>query len=210
MIVFCVISNKKQNRCTVHVMKEPVTFYPPLRLIYYTTTAQETCYNINPMQKIKEIYKKTVSYIKNLNFTQVNKKYIGLVGLILVLAIVGYQIFNIQSQTDKSELVSTLDEAIEQIKAAKENKDQYTQKKIYEADYNAREAEIEIKAEEIAQKLHSMKLEENIKVDKATMESIGDSLQILLYVMHNSTDLKNLNDEILALSIIIEEVKTQI
>ncbi len=191
-------------------MKEPVTFYPPLRLIYYTTTAQETCYNINPMQKIKEIYKKTVSYIKNLNFTQVNKKYIGLVGLILVLAIVGYQIFNIQSQTDKSELVSTLDEAIEQIKAAKENKDQYTQKKIYEADYNAREAEIAIKAEEIAHKLHSMKLEENIKVDKATMERIGDSLQILLYVMHNSTDLKNLNDEILALSIIIEEVKTQI
>jgi len=162
------------------------------------------------MQKIKEIYNKGVEYIKNLNFSSLSKKSIGIGVVVLVLAFAGFQFFSTQYKTDKNELSTILDDAIAQIKAAKENKDQYIEKKIYEADYNAREAEIEIKAEEIAQKLHSIKLAEDVKVDKATLESIGDSLQILLYVMHNSTNLKDLNDEILALSIIIEEVKTQI
>ncbi len=160
------------------------------------------------MQKIKDIYNKSIEYIKNLS--SVHKKYIGLAVVVLILVLVGYLFFYTGSRTDKNELSTILDSAIEQIEAAKENKDQYLDKKIYEADYNTRETEIEIKAEEIAMKLHSIELSDEVKIDKATLENIGDSLQILLYVIHNSTDLKDLNDEILALTIIIEEIKTQI
>lgn len=162
------------------------------------------------MQKIKEIYKGTVEYLKNFNFGSINKKYIGTGALVLVVAVVGIQLFSIQSKTDKTELAIILDSAVEQLEAAKENKTQYIEKKIYQADYNKKEAEIEVRAEEIVEKLHLIKLRDEVKVQKETLEDIGNSLQLLLYVIHNSPSLKDINDEILAFSIIVEEIKEQI
>ncbi len=160
------------------------------------------------MQKIKEIYNKGIEYIKNINSVQ--KKYLALaVALIIILAI-GFQIVYIKSQTTQSELAVLLDSGINYLNEAKKIKDQYVNKEIYEGDYNKREKEIEIAVEEIVKKLYEAKLGDDVKVDKKSLESIGDGLQIMLYVMRNSPNLKDINDEILALSILMEDIKSGI
>lgn len=160
------------------------------------------------MQKIKEIYNKGIEYIKNISSVQ--KKYIGMVAVLLVIVAIGFQIVSIKSQTTQSELAEILDSGINYLNEAKKIKDQYVNKEIYEGDYNKREAEIEIAVEEIVKKLYDAKLDDNVKVDKKSLENVGDGLQIMLFVMRNSPNLKDINDEILALSILMEDIKSGI
>lgn len=160
------------------------------------------------MQKIKEIYNNSIQYLKNLSSIQ--KKYIGLALVLVVLLGVVFQIVSVRSKTDKTELATDIDSAIAYLKEAQEIKTKFIEKKMYQADYDKREKEIEIAVEEIVERFQTMKFKDDVKIDRNNLISTGGALQVLLYVMHNSNDLKNLNDEILALNIILEEIKTEI
>lgn len=160
------------------------------------------------MQKIKKIYNKSIHYLKNLSSMQ--KKYIGLSFVLIVLAVLAFQIFYIQSKTDKNELSRDLDSAISYLNEAKKIKNQYINNEIDKTYYDKREGEIEIAVEEIVQRFQTMQFKDDVKIDRDSLISTGDALQVLIYVIYNSKDIKDLNDEILALSIIMEEIKSRL
>lgn len=165
------------------------------------------------MEKLKQIYSDVFEFIKTLHGKiKLSNTQKTTAGLIIILIILGLA-FGIQTyrgnQTTKSELATIIDSGSNLLNESKNLKTQFLEKKISEQDYKTKRADLELKIEEVNKSLHEINLRGNVNVEKTTLESAGDALQVLSYLIFESKNLKDLNDEILALNIILEDIKSE-
>lgn len=132
---------------------------------------------------------------------------------IITLAVVGLVMGYVQrssNQTTSSELVPLLENSIAYLEKSRDLKKEFLEKKISEQDYNTRKTQLEIEIEELNIKLHSLKIRRDVGLDEEIIGNLGDALQITTYLIFQNKDLKNISDEIMAMTIIIDEIKSGI
>lgn len=155
------------------------------------------------MQKIKEIY---TNWVDKLSANMTRKKMLKIMSFLVVLALVIAISANKGGQTNKSELAVLLESGKSYIQQSQTLQSDYLAKKVDGAEYSTKVSEIEKQVEELNIKLHEIELSGNVNLDKENVGSTGDAIQILVYLIFHGDNFKNLNDEILALNIIIDEI----
>lgn len=139
------------------------------------------------------------------------KKTIGLsiITLAIVALVIGY-VQRLNNQTTGSELVPLLESGVSYLEKSRDLKKEFLEKKISEQDYNTRKMELQTKIEELNIKLHSLKVRRDVGIDDQVVGNIGDAVQITTHLIFQNKDLKNISDEIMAMTIIINEIKSGI
>jgi hypothetical protein len=124
---------------------------------------------------------------------------------ILALGFAGYRMF--RGNVSSSEFGSLMASGQSYLKEAQSLKGESLAGTISDEDFNKRGGEIELAVADINKTLHSGKFADTIEIDQHTIESVGDALEGLVAVIFNEKDQKNLNDEVLALSIIMQDME---
>ncbi len=106
-----------------------------------------------------------------------------------------------------TKLDNASEDGITYLKQAHDLREQYAANKISKDEFNRQGGEIENKVRKINDLLHAEKIASEIEIDKSILENTGDALEGLVAVLFNTENLYNLNDEVLALSIILEDIK---
>ncbi len=157
------------------------------------------------MQKIKEIYKKAEDYVKDL-FKDKQKAMFALVVVVAILA--GFFTYQLafKAEVNKEEFLTIMDEGIAYLDETSDIKAKYLNQEISKDEFNNRAAVIEDRIRIINDKLHNSDFDE-IRIDKETIQITGEALEGLIAVIFQTEDLSNIEDEIIALKVILQDMK---
>lgn len=143
------------------------------------------------------------------NFYETKKSLsLGLIiGLILLIGLIGYFTLGM-AKMSRGEFTKVMDESMAYLQESKTLKEQSLQNQISLEAFNNRSEEIQNEVKKINEKLHNAELND-VGIDRNTVDSLGNAIEGLVTVVLNSSSLDDLQDEILALSVILENMKEE-
>lgn len=161
------------------------------------------------MEKIKKIYRDDTLHLEDLLGDK--KATIILLGILVILVVGFFLYLTVFSYTaENNKLIDNLNNGISYLDQSKAVREEFLEKKISEEDFKDRSSKIQDEITKINKNLHSLNLGNESKIPEETPSSIGEALQGLVAIILKSDDVKSLDDEILAINIIITDVKTEV
>ncbi len=158
------------------------------------------------MDNLIKKYTEIVDNAKNFYDTKKNLAITIIIGIILLLGLISY-LTTIGRKIDQGDFRDIMDSSITYINESKTLKEQSLAETISTDDFNKRKSEIQEEVKKINEKLHTSEFDPDVNIDKDTIKSAGNAIEGLVAVILESNSLDTLQDEILALSIILENMK---
>jgi len=158
------------------------------------------------MENITSKHEGRFHHLKNIYDKNKNQILIA-IGLVLTLVFVSWYLVFERSSIGIIEFREIMNEGISSLDESKNLKEKLLLTQISEADFQEKSKLLQDKVNKINSRLHESKFKKEIKIEETTIESAGDALVGIVSLVFEGNDLKNTEDEILALRIILEDMK---